>query len=115
MGEVIQKISKTPLRGGSIPLPETTKEMIKNEVEKANTDTNKKLNSLTVQLAEKVDKSVTDKIIKKISISSTKESIRTKNELEKLIETCKQENSKKFDFMVFLIEQIKNIDYLSIF
>lgn len=54
----------------------------------------------------------TDKIIKKISISSTKESIRIKNELEKLIETCKQENSKKFDFMIFLIEQIKNIDYL---
>ena len=54
----------------------------------------------------------TEKIIKKISISSTKKNIQIKNELDNLIETCKQENSKKFDFMMFLIENIKNIDYL---
>ena len=53
-----------------------------------------------------------EKIIKKISISSTKESIRIKSELERLIELCKQENSKKYDFMILLIDYIKNIDYL---
>lgn len=53
----------------------------------------------------------TEKILKKISISTTKESIKIKKELEKLVEICKQGNNKKFDFMTFLIEHIKDIDY----